>query len=329
MDKGVIGKNSINMIEEKQGKGPDKVKKGREVSGVHMQFNGCRVTIGTMFDIHDNNQIIINNGPLPQAAASDENQPTASPDKQQETAASDGDRQAASSACQSQAAASDDNQQAVSSAYQPQTDASDENRQAVSSAFQPQTAASDDNQPTVSSGGQQEKQLKQEKKRGQKRADRPREKYHGMDYPVFSKGIRVSDHHIIAMYQYLVTKGWLSAQTSQGEFLRLFSGKSNDCEIIWMGLQQVGREESVRVGVSALYFLFKQLSDEKLICSKQKVGVILESHFVDKEGHFLQSVSNVMRASAKAHEVIDWVMTIMRYSPNAEDLSKLLENEMG
>ena len=275
MDKGVIGKNSINMIEEKQGKGPDKVKKGREVSGVHMQFNGCRVTIGTMFDIHDNNQIIINNGPLPQAAASDDNQPTAS------------------------------------SAYQPQTDASDENQQAVSS------------------GGQQEKRLKQEKKRGQKRADRPREKYHRMDYPVFSKGIRVSDHHIIAMYQYLVTKGWLSAQTSQEEFLRLFSGKSNDCEIIWMGLQQVGRKEPVRVGVSALYFLFKQLSDEKLICSKQKVGVILESHFVDKEGHFLQSVSNVMRASAKAKEVIDWVMTIMRYSPNAEDLSKLLENEMG
>ena len=275
MDKGVIGKNCINMIEEKQGKGPDKVKKGREVSGVHMQFNGCRVTIGTMFDIHDNNQIIINNGPLPQAAASDDNQPTAS------------------------------------SAYQPQTDASDENQQAVSS------------------GGQQEKRLKQEKKRGQKRADRPREKYHGMDYPVFSKGIRVTDHHIIAMYQYLVAKGWLSGQTSQGEFLRLFSGKSNDCEIIWMGLQQVGREESVRVGVSALYFLFKQLSDEKLICSKQKVGVILESHFVDKEGHFLQSVSNVMRASAKAQEVIDWVMTIMRYSPNAEDLSKLLENEMG
>ena len=171
--------------------------------------------------------------------------------------------------------------------------------------------------------------MKQEKKRGQKRADRPREKYHGMDYPVFSKGIRVTDHHIIAMYQYLVAKGWLSAQTSQGEFLRLFSGKSNDCEIIWMGLQQVGREESVRVGVSALYFLFKQLSDEKLICSKQKVGVILESHFVDKEGHFLQSVSNVMRASATAKEVIDWVMTIMRYSPNAEDLSKLLENEMG
>lgn len=275
MDKGVIGKNSINMIEEKQGKGPDKVKKGREVSGVHMQFNGCRVTIGTMFDIHDNNQIIINNGPLPQAAASDEN------------------------------------------------------RQAVSSAYQPQTAASDENQQSASSGGQQEKRLKQEKKRGQKRADRPREKYHRMDYPVFSKGIGVTDYHIIVMYQHLVNNGWLSAQTSQGEFLRLFSGKSNDCEIIWMGLQQVGREEAVRVGVSALYFLFKQLSDEKLICSKQKVGVILESHFVDKEGHFLQSVSNVMRASATAKEVIDWVMTIMRYSPNAEDLSKLLENEMG
>ena len=293
MDKGIIGKNSINMIEEKQGKGPDKVKKGREVSGVHMQFNGCRVTIGTMFDIHDNNQIIINNGPLPQAAASDDNQPTASPDKQQETAASDGDRQAVSSACQSQAAASDDNQQAASS------------------------------------GGQQEKRLKQEKKRGQKRADRPREKYHGMDYPVFSKGIGVTDYHIIVMYQHLVNNGWLSAQTSQEEFLRLFSGKSNDCEIIWMGQQQVGRDEPVRVGVSALYFLFKQLSDEKLICSKQKVGVILESHFVDEKGHFLQSVSNVMRASATAKEVIDWVMTIMRYSPNAEDLSKLLENEMG
>lgn len=299
------------MIEEKQGKGPDKVKKGREVSGVHMQFNGCRVTIGTMFDIHDNNQIIINNGPLPQAAASDDNQPTAS------------------SAYQPQTDVSDENRQAASPDKQQETAASDGDRKSASSACQSQAAASDENQQAVSSGGQQEKRLKQEKKRGQKRADRPREKYHRMDYPVFSKGIGVTDYHIIVMYQHLVNNGWLSAQTSQGEFLRLFSGKSNDCEIIWMGLQQVGRKEPVRVGVSALYFLFKQLSDEKLICSKQKVGVILESHFVDKEGHFLQSVSNVMRASAKAQEVIDWVMTIMRYSPNAEDLSKLLENEMG
>ena len=158
-----------------------------------------------------------------------------------------------------------------------------------------------------------------------------REKQHGMEYPVFSKGSGVTDDHIKALYRLLTARGWISTQTKEVDFLRLFSGKSNDCEIIWTGQDKLGDNKPTRLGVSALYVLFIYMFDEKLITTgseAQKVGPILEMHFVDTDGLFLKKVSNVNKTSAKANDYIKQILSIMRMRPSSESIQRLLEEEM-
>ena len=157
------------------------------------------------------------------------------------------------------------------------------------------------------------------------------EKQHGVEYPVFSKGSGVTDDHIKAIYRLLTARGWISTQTNVVDFQCLFSGVSNDCEIIWTGQNKLGDNEPTKLGVSALYVLFKKMFDEKLITTgsiTQKVGPILESHFVDTEVHFLKNVSNLKTTSAKANEYINLILTIMRMRPSSEDIKRLLEEDM-
>lgn len=154
------------------------------------------------------------------------------------------------------------------------------------------------------------------------------EKQHGLDYPVFSKGSGVTDNHIKAVYRYLTSRGWIGTQTSENEFLRLFSGTSNDCEIIWTGQDKQGSNPSKIIGISALYVLFKNLFDNQLITAEAKVGPILESHFIDEEGHFVSKVSNVNTTSKNANDVITQIVKLMRTRPTAENVEKLLLDEM-
>lgn len=157
------------------------------------------------------------------------------------------------------------------------------------------------------------------------------EKQHHLDYPVFSKGIGVTDDHIKAVYRLLTSIGWISTQTKYVDFLELFSGKSNDCEIIFTGQNKFGNNKTNQLGISAIYVLFKKMLEEGLITTsnkKIKVGIILESHFIDTEGHFLKNISNVSTTSAKANEVIKKTIEIMKMRPSAEDIKELLENEM-
>ena len=154
---------------------------------------------------------------------------------------------------------------------------------------------------------------------------------HGVEYSVFSKGSGVTDDHIKALYRMLTARGWISTQTSMTEFLRLFNGQANNCEIIWTGQDKLGDNEPTVLGVSALYVLFKNMYDTKLITTSskaQKVGPILESHFVDTEGHFLTNVSNVKTTSAKANEIIKQILKMMQTRPSSEDIQRLLEEEM-
>lgn len=158
-----------------------------------------------------------------------------------------------------------------------------------------------------------------------------REKQHGVEYPVFSKGNGVTDDHIKALYRLLTARGWISTQTKEVDFLRLFSGKSNDCEIIWTGQNQLGDNEPTKLGVSALYVLFKNMFDQELISTSskaQKVGPILEMHFVDTNGHFLTNVSNTSKTSAKAYDYIKQILKIMMMRPSSEDIQRLLEEDM-
>ena len=157
------------------------------------------------------------------------------------------------------------------------------------------------------------------------------EKQHGVEYPVFSKGSGVTDDHIVALYRLLTTRGWISTQTCLVDFKRLFSGKSNECEIIWTGQDKLGSNDPTSLGVSALYVLFKKMADEGLINTGSKanrVGPILEIHFVDTEGHYLTSVSNVRKTSEKANAYIERILQTMRMRPSSEDIQRLLAEEM-
>ncbi len=157
------------------------------------------------------------------------------------------------------------------------------------------------------------------------------EKQHGVEYPVFSKGSGVTEDHVRALYRLLATRGWISTQTKEVDFLRLFNGEDNDCEIVWTGQDKLGSNEATHLGVPALYVLFKKMADEGLITSGRqavRVGPILESHFVDAEGHFLAKVSNVRTTSRKANDYINRMLATMRMRPSSEDIQSLLQEEM-
>ena len=159
------------------------------------------------------------------------------------------------------------------------------------------------------------------------------EKQHGVAYPVFSKGAGVTEYHIKALYMQLTARGWISTQTKEADFLRLFNGQANDCEIIWTGQDKLGNNEPTALGVSALYVLFKSMADEGLITTSsrgksQRVGPILESHFVDIKGCFLTNVSNTSVTSQVATDYIGQMLKTMRMRPSSENIQQLLQEDM-
>lgn len=184
--------------------------------------------------------------------------------------------------------------------------------------FAPVTIVNSDKPTTLPQSGKKPKATKKEKQ-------------HGADYLVFSKGLGVTDGHIKVLYLLLTTRGWISTQTKEVDFQRLFSGESNNCEVIWTGLDKLGGNEASPLGVSALYVLFKRMAEEKLITTgnkNERVGPILETHFVDDKGHFLTSVSNVSKTSIKANDYIEKILRAMRTRPNSEDIQRLLQEDM-
>lgn len=159
------------------------------------------------------------------------------------------------------------------------------------------------------------------------------EKQHGVEYPVFSKGSGVTDDHIKALYRLLTARGWISTQTKMVDFLQLFNGITNDCEVIWTGQDKLGNNKTTTLGVSALYVLFKNMADEGLIIAgrrdrAQRVGPVLESHFVDTQGRFLTNVSNVSVTSQVATDYIMKIMKTMKLRPTPEDIQRLLQEDM-
>ena len=168
------------------------------------------------------------------------------------------------------------------------------------------------------------------RKRTKDDVSRP-EKQHGVKYPVFSKGSGVTNDHIKALYRLLTARGWISTQTKEADFQRLFNGKDNDCEIIWTGEDKLGNNEPTSLGVSALYVLFKRMADEMLIttdCKSKRVGPVLATHFVDSEGHFLTNVSNSSSPSKNADAYIKRILVTMRIRPSSEDIQCLLQEDM-
>ena len=148
----------------------------------------------------------------------------------------------------------------------------------------------------------------------------------------------MTDRHIKALYKFLTARGWISTQTAEADFLRLFDGCDNNCEIIWTGQDKQGNNPATKLGKAALYVLFKEMADEGLITNGKsggRVGPVLESHFVDPEGHFLTSVSNVNKVSSRTRSYINKILAMMRTRADAkfiqenldEDLRTLMEQE--
>lgn len=182
----------------------------------------------------------------------------------------------------------------------------------------------------IDTSGEKELGAKSKTKTTRGKKSKP-EKQHGVEYPVFAKGQGVTDDHIKALYRFLTTRGWISTQTSVADFQRLFSGVSNDCEIIWTGQDKLGGNEPTALGVSALYVLFKRMVEESLITignNSKQVGPILELHFVDSKGHFLTSVSNVNKTSIIANDYIEKILKLMRTRPSSDDIQRFLTEEM-
>ena len=185
---------------------------------------------------------------------------------------------------------------------------------------------------TTKASGEKPRADVQKKRCGRKQTGKNKpEKQHGVEYPVFSKGLGLTEDHIKALYRLLTARGWISTQTKMVDFLRLFNGKNNDCEVIWTGQDKLGNNETTPLGVSALYVLFKSMADEKLIITGSKVervGPILETHFVDVKGHFVTKISNISTTSQKARAYIEQILVTMRMRPDSEDIQRLLQEEM-
>ena len=170
-----------------------------------------------------------------------------------------------------------------------------------------------------------------QKKKAKKMPNSKPEKQHGVAYPVFSKGLGVTDYHIKALYLYLTARGWISTQTKEVDFLRLFNGKDNDCEIIWTGHDKLGDNPKTELGKSALYVLFKTMSEGKIITTgieSERVGPILESHFVDTEGLFLTDISNTNTTSKKANDYINKILATMRMRADDKFIQEKLDKDL-
>ena len=168
-------------------------------------------------------------------------------------------------------------------------------------------------------------------KEGKKVKGKPQvpDKQHGIDYPVFTKGLGVTDAHLQALYLRLAQRGWISTQTNIRDFEHLFNGHANTCEVIWTGQEITGKGEPKTVGKAALYVLFATMEREQIItCASSKVGPILESHFVDTEGRYLTRISNDTHVSRSAQEFIADLIRTMHTHVSAEDIQRQLEDEM-
>ena len=170
-----------------------------------------------------------------------------------------------------------------------------------------------------------------ESKEGKKVKSKPQapDGQHGIDHPVFAKGLGIMKVHFQILYVRLIQRGWISTQTNVIDFLRLFNGHANPCEVIWTGREITGKDKPRTVGKAALYVLFTTMESEKIItCTSSKVGPILESHIVDTGGRYLTKISNDTRVSRSAREFIDDLIRTMHTQVPAEDLQRLLEEEM-
>lgn len=173
-----------------------------------------------------------------------------------------------------------------------------------------------------------------QKKTAQKKktANTHSEKQHGIEYPVFSKGIGVTDAHITLLYDLLVEHCWIDTNhNAQSQFALLFSGGKKICEVKFTGISRENHK-TTKLGKAAIYQLFKTLWDENLIETdkekKTKVGPILETHLTDMDGNFLTDISHQSsNVSAIAKSVIDEAVKILRSVINFDGIYDVIKED--
>lgn len=127
---------------------------------------------------------------------------------------------------------------------------------------------------------------------------------HGDNFAVFRMGKGVRIDLVKPIYEWLVGKKWISGQTPLEVFKMLFGGQANDCEIGWTG----------EVGMGTLKYLFDQLEEKKVIVTPNGIGVnmILEAHFVDKDGDFISGLNSSKESQREVPNVDALIAAIIR-----------------
>ncbi len=111
----------------------------------------------------------------------------------------------------------------------------------------------------------------------------------------FQKKSSVLDGHLTLLFNNLTKEGWISG--NEADFKALFSGKRDaDCVITWLD----------KYGRGTLFNLFKAFDQEGLIIIPEGFGIstILEGHFKDSKGEWLNGLAKGNRPHAAALPVI-------------------------
>ena len=102
------------------------------------------------------------------------------------------------------------------------------------------------------------------------------------NYITFTMG-GITEGHIQMLRLHLIKVGWITRDTQPDDFYKLFSGKINNTKITWTN----------KAGKGMLRFLFLQMYKQQKISVPYgfHLSTILESHFVDPEGHYLYKLN--------------------------------------
>ena len=119
----------------------------------------------------------------------------------------------------------------------------------------------------------------------------------------FKKKNSILREHLILLFNKLTQEGWIDG--NEADFIALFSGKRDEeCVLTWLK----------PFGKAALFALFKTLNDEGLISVSDGFALssILEGHFQDASGQWLNGLDKGNKPNNKAKPVIDECVKLLQ-----------------
>jgi hypothetical protein len=128
------------------------------------------------------------------------------------------------------------------------------------------------------------------------------------NYITFTMG-GITEGHIQMLRAKLIDVGWIADDTKPDDFHDLFSGKINNAKITW----------TEKVGKGMLRFLFLQMYRQQKISIPfgYHLSSILESHFVNPDGHYLYKLNNSKECTTHLPVIIE-CMDILQLQPDID-----------